>query len=175
PGNRQACASPPLSATREAPEKILCARRPLATTPGWLSGALQPVGRRIGLERPRQPQGTPQVARAGRRAREGQPFAIDLERAVRIHDHVAVTIVGTWSRHGHLLVPAVLAADRVGLDGKREVLVDARVFPPDAPGSGIIAGERRRSVNLPHAPFPRLGLGEIDERRGPALAARVLV
>src|SRR5262245_27069391 len=161
------------SATREDSEKTLCARRLPPTTSG-LSGAVQPVGGRVRLERPRQPQGTPQVARAGRRAREGQPFAIDLERAVRVHEHVAVAIVGVWLRHGHLLVPAVLAADRVGLDREREVLVAARLFPPDTRGIGIIAAKRAWPVDLPHAPFTGLGLREIDERRGPALAAGVL-
>src|SRR6185295_19059428 len=125
--------------------------------------------------RPRQPQRAPKVNRARRRAREAQPLAIDLERAVRVHEHAAVAIVGTGPRHGYLLVPAVLAAHRVGLDREREVLVNAPVLPPDALRIGIVAGERPRSVNLPHAPFPRLRLGEIDERRGPALAARVLV
>src|SRR5882672_5621830 len=72
-------------------------------------------------------------------------------------------------------MPAVLAADRVGLDREREVLVDAGVFPPDALRVRVVARERPWPVDLAHPPLPGLEPFEVDERGGPPLAARVFV
>src|SRR5438552_17385078 len=72
-------------------------------------------------------------------------------------------------------MPAVLAADRVGLNRKREVLVDAGLLPPDALGVRVVARERTRPLDLAHSPLPGLGPREIDDRGGPPPAARALV
>src|SRR6266852_1035333 len=72
-------------------------------------------------------------------------------------------------------MPAVLAADRVGLDRKREVLVDAGVFPPDALRVRVVARERPWPVDLAHPPLPGLEPFEVDERGGPPLAACVFM
>src|SRR5439155_2928555 len=72
-------------------------------------------------------------------------------------------------------MPAVLAAHRVGLDRKREVLVDAGLLPPDALGVRVVARERTRPVDLAHSPLPGLEPREVDERGGPPLAPCVFV
>src|SRR5439155_305378 len=85
-------------------------------------------------------------ARAGRGAREPAPLAVDLEGPIGVHDDVAVAIVGARPRDGHLLVPAVLAAHGIGLDREGQVLVDARVLPPDPGGVGVVAHERSHAL-----------------------------
>src|SRR5256885_319567 len=115
-------------------------------------GSVEAVRLGVGLEGPWQPEGTAQIAGPGRRARLGQPLAVDLERAVRVHEDVAVTLAGRRPGDGHLLMPAVLAADGVRLDGERQVLMNAGILPPHALGVGILAGPRAHAVHLPHAP-----------------------
>src|SRR6185295_18896122 len=122
----------------ETARNATSAARPSAARIGF-SLLLQPIGGGVRLEGPRQPQRAPQIARARRRAGLGQPLAIDLERAVGVHEDVAVAVVAARLRHGDLLVPAVLAADGVGLHREREVLVHAAVLPPHALGVRVIA------------------------------------
>src|SRR6266850_1556806 len=74
---------------------------------------LEPERGRVGLESARQPERPAQVAGTGRGPRQREPLAVDLERLVGVHEDVAVVLVGAGCRHGHLLVPAVLAADRI--------------------------------------------------------------
>src|SRR2546426_8818720 len=135
---------------------------------------LQPERGRVGLEGARQPQRPAQIARARRRPRQRQPLAIDLERLVGVHEDVAIALVGAGPRHAHLLVPAVLAADRIRLDREREVLVHTGVLPPDARGVGSGALDRLDAVQLPLPPLAGRLAREIDERGGPPLAARRL-
>src|SRR3989454_1097370 len=114
-----------------------------------------------------------EVPRPGRGGGEPEPLAVDLEGPIGVHDDVAVAIVGARPRDGHLLVPAVLAAHGIGLDREGQVLMDARVLPPDPGGVGVVAHERSHALELAHPPLPALDLLELDERAGPALASRV--
>src|SRR4029434_10988404 len=84
-----------------------------------------------------------------------EPLAEDLVRFGGVDDDVAVAVVGAGLRHAHLLVPAVLAGDGVGLDGEREVLVDAGLFPPDAARVGILALEGANAVDSGDSAPPR--------------------
>ena len=49
-------------------------------------------------------------------------------------------------------MPAVHAADRIRLDGKRQILMNSAVCPEDALSIGIGAGERLNSLFDPHLP-----------------------
>src|SRR5271155_2976633 len=69
-------------------------------------------------------------------------------------------------------MPAMGAANWIGLHGKRQVLMDAGVLPPDSFGIGIFARKRLDAVDLSHHPLAGLKLAEVDERRGPSLAAQ---
>src|SRR5438552_10608341 len=138
-------------------------------------GAPHVINGRIRLERPRQPQRAAQVAGAGRRTREREPLAVDLEGLRGVDEDVAVAIVRTGLGHGHLLVPAVLTADGIGLHRERQVLVHARFLPPDPLRVGIVALERSDAVHLAHPPLTRRVLTQVDERRAPALATEALV
>src|SRR5262245_6360470 len=87
------------------------------------ASTVQSIRRSVGLEGPRQPERPAQVVRPRGRAGERQPLAVRLERAVGVHDDVAVAIVGPRPGHRDLLVPAMLAAHRIGLHWEREVLM----------------------------------------------------
>src|SRR5438552_9874997 len=135
---------------------------------------LQTIRRGVGLERPRQPQGPPEPAGAGRGTRQGQPLAVHLVRAIGVDEHVAVAIAGRRPAHAHLLMPAVLTAHGIRMHGKGTVLVGPGTLPPHAGGVRIRALEGPDSVDVAHPPLPgRLRL-EVDERRRPALAAHLL-
>src|SRR5262249_12039728 len=107
-------------------------RRPACRSPGGGSG--QPVAGGVGLVGAREAEGSPQGAGAGRRPRQGEPAAVDLVGPGRVDHHVTVAVVGAGPLDADLLVPAVLAADGIGLDGEREVLVDSRILPEDPLG-----------------------------------------
>src|SRR5881392_1194683 len=107
--------------------------------------------------------------------REWLTLAVNLEGLIGVHNDVAVAIVGSRLGDRDLLVPAVLAAQGIGLDRERQVLVDARLRPPDPRRVGVVARERPDALPLAHPPLPALDLLEVDERGGPALASRVPV
>src|SRR5262249_28409753 len=92
---------------------------------GRPGGALDVEGIQGGPERAVHPQGATQAAGTGAAAGTGQPAPVDLVRFVRVHEYVTVTVLGLGFLDGDLLVPAVHAADRIGLHGEREVLRDA--------------------------------------------------
>ena len=63
-------------------------------------------------------------------------------RAGRVDEYVADRIGGFGLGDLDLLVPAVHAADGIGLDGEGEVLWDAPFVPPNARGIGVVGLER---------------------------------
>src|SRR5438093_1004430 len=138
----------------------------------YTRSAAERVGGGIRLERPGQPERATEVARSRRGPREPEPLAVDLEGPVGVDDDVPVAIVRARLRDRHLLVPTVLAAHGIGLHREGQVLVDARVLPPDPRGVGIVARERSHALELAHPPLPALDLLELDERGGPPLATR---
>lgn len=64
------------------------------------------------------PQRSPEIARTRSGPSHLQPAEIFFMRQVGIHKNVAIAILGTRSAHRDFLMPAVLSADRVGLDGE---------------------------------------------------------
>src|SRR5262249_21228068 len=97
-----------------------------------------------------EPERTSQAAGTGRPARHPDPLLVHLVRLFGVDEDVAVAVA--WRRlfERDALMPAVHAAHRIGLHGKRQVLMDADVSPPDARAVGIVAGERLRAVHLRH-------------------------
>src|SRR5205823_9405457 len=70
----------------------------------------------------------------------------------------------------HLLVPAVHAAPRVWVYGKRHVLVYAGVGPPHALRVRVLALPGFYAFELPHAPLAAALLLQVHQRRRPAVA-----
>ena len=105
-----------------------------------------PICRLSRPKRPIEPEGTPEVSRARRGPRAHHPLFIRPVRLLRIHLDVAVAIVGPGGLQTDPLVPAVHAADRIGLHRERQVLMHADIVPPDARRIGIVARERLGAV-----------------------------
>jgi hypothetical protein len=61
-----------------------------------------------------------------------QPAAVFFVGFISVYEDVAIAVFGSRFAHRDFLVPAVLSADRIGLDGKRQVLVYAGIFPVNA-------------------------------------------
>src|SRR5688572_17085711 len=70
-----------------------------------------------------EPQRPSEIARPWPRPREFQPLAVHLHRLVGVHDDVAIGVTLTSFLDRHALMPAVHAADGVGLDREREILM----------------------------------------------------
>src|SRR5579875_357785 len=120
-----------------------------------------------------QPQRPAQAAGTRRGPGHRDPTAIDFVRLVGIDKNVAVAIVRSGARDRYLLMPAMLAADRIRLHRESEILVHAGVVPPDPLGVGVGARERLDAPPLTHQPSPGLDLVQIDQRRRPSLAAAI--
>ena len=58
-------------------------------------------------------------------------------RLLQVHGDVAVAVAFVGLLHSHRLMPAVHAGKRIGLDGEREILMDACIGPPDAREVGV--------------------------------------
>src|SRR5947209_8736425 len=71
----------------------------------------------------------------------------------------------------HLLVPAVHAADRVGMDGEGQVLMHTALAPENAGRVWIIALKRLDAFQLTHAPGTIGCATQRDQRGGPAVRA----
>ena len=65
-----------------------------------------------------------------------------------------ITVLVAWFllHKLHALVPGVHARDRVGMDREREILVHARVLPPDAFRVGVVRCERFDTPQLSETP-----------------------
>src|SRR5579862_7282137 len=96
-------------------------------------------------------------------------------RSIGVDENVAITIFRTGPTHCDFLMPAVLSADRVGLNGEGQVLMHACILPVHAGGIGIVAFERLNAVDLPHHPLAGLNFFQIDKSGGPTLAARIFL
>src|ERR1700722_5423502 len=71
-------------------------------------------------------------------------------------------------------MPAMRAADRIGLHREGQVLMHAGVLPPDSFRIGVLARKRLDAVDLPHHPAAGFKLVQVDERGRPTLAAEIL-
>ena len=87
----------------------------------------------------RNPERTAQVVRARGRTRQSFPSLIDGERQISVYEDVAVAIFASSLFYANHLMPAVHAADRIGMHRKSDVLMNAGVAPPHAFGLGIRA------------------------------------
>ena len=117
-----------------------------------------------------KPQWTPHISRPRPRPRLLQPLVINLHRLVGVDKDVRVTIARLGLSYGNFLMPAMHAADGIGLHGERQILMDARIRPPHASGIRIGRCERLNALGLTHhqvAVFAR----QRHHSRRPALAA----
>ena len=89
---------------------------------------------------------------------------------VGINENITVPVFGAWFGHANLLMPAMLAADKVGLHGKGQILMHSGILPENSLGVRIIAFERLDPVHMAHHPFPIADPLKIDKRGGPTLA-----
>src|SRR5262249_50628872 len=74
----------------------------------------------------------------------------------------------------HFLMPAVHAANGVGLNGKRQVLRHAPFAPPDPLRIRIVAGERDWPFDLPDKPFSWFWLRDLHNVGTIAIARGIL-
>src|SRR6266700_4162624 len=72
-----------------------------------------------------------------RRSCLGQPFPVNLARLGGIDMDVAVLVVASGFANTHSLMPAMHSGNRIGMNWKSQVLMDAHVIPPDAQGIGV--------------------------------------
>ena len=79
-------------------------------------------------------------------------------RLVCIDEDVAVAISIDSTGNRHLLVPAVLSAHWVRLDGKNQVLMNTCILPVNAGRVGVSACERTHAMYLAHHPLARFDL-----------------
>src|SRR5580704_1887996 len=122
---------------------------------------------------PNHPQRSAEVAGAGSSASHLQPATIFFVGLISVHEDVTVAIPRACFAHRDSLVPAMLSADRVGLNGEGQILMYARIFPVDARRIGIVAFEGLNAMDRAHHPLPRFDLLQIDQRRGPAFTAKI--
>jgi hypothetical protein len=85
----------------------------------------------------------------------------------RIDHHIAVAVPLVRRLEPHLLVPAVHPRDGVRLDGKREVLVDPGVAPPDPGRVGVVGLERPGPSSAAEASPSRVRRRARDQRPPP--------
>ena len=84
-------------------------------------------------------------------------------RLVGVHEDVAITVPPRCRRHDYFLMPAVLAADRIGLHRKDQVLMDTRILPVNSGRISIVTCKRMNAMDLTHPPLSRLNLRQLDE------------
>ncbi len=130
---------------------------------------------RVRTVHPNQPERPAQSARAGRGACELYPSAVLFVGLIGIDEDVAIAIVRTGRRHGYLLVPAVLSADRVRLHRKHKVLVHTCILPVNARRIRILTGKWPDPMNLPHHPLPGSNLLQVDQSARPALVPNIFL
>src|SRR5260370_8229572 len=104
--------------------------------------------------RPEHPQRAPQPIRTiCLRARHRQPMLVNLVRFIGIDVHITIAVLQVSCFYRHFLVPAMHAADRIGMDGEGQVLMPAALPPENARCVGI--GALKRPYTLPLAQPPR--------------------
>src|SRR4030095_10725394 len=84
-----------------------------------------------GPERAVEPVRSARAVGPGRGAGARHPFLVLPMRFVRVDADVAVVAVRSRLLDFHALVPAVHAADRIGLNGERWILSDSHFSPHD--------------------------------------------
>src|SRR5258707_9101759 len=81
---------------------------------------------------PRDPKRATKILRSWRGASQLEPTLVLSMSLGGVNKYVTVAIVVRSFGHGHLLVPTVLSAHRVRLDGKNQILMHTRIFPVNA-------------------------------------------
>lgn len=114
---------------------------------------------------PDQPGWAPQIVGSGSGPRPLHPSAILFMRFVRINEDISIAVLLSRAGDGNFLVPAMLTADGIGLHGKNQILMHARVFPGDAGRISITARKAANPMQLMHLPLSRTILGQINQCR----------
>src|SRR6202453_3235584 len=122
---------------------------------------------------PNHPQGTTQLAGDGNRATHLQPAEIFFVGLIGVDENVPITILCAGFAHRNFLMPAVLSADWIGLNGEGQVLGRPCIFPMDTRRIRIVALEGLNAVDRPHHPLSRLNLLQIDQRCRPAFTTKI--
>src|SRR5262249_28252335 len=111
----------------------------------------------------------------GRGPRQFEPSPIHFVRFGRVDENIAVTIVGTRSFETDFLMPAMSAANRIGLDRESKILMNARIFPPYSLGIAVAARKWAYTVHLAHFPTASSRSPQVDQGSGPLFAADFFV
>ena len=85
-----------------------------------------------GAQGPFEPEGAAQAVWAGSGSGHSEPLFVVFGRAFGIDEDVAVLVVWTGALDADPLVPAVHAADGVGVHSVGDVLMDPAIAPEDA-------------------------------------------
>src|ERR1700687_2776303 len=124
---------------------------------------------------PRHPQWTAKAPRPRRGTSQRLPPLIHRKRKIGIDEDVAVAVVSAGPLHAHHLVPAVHAADRIRMDRECNVLVHARIAPPNSFCIGIGGVVGFHSRDLAHFPLSLADFLQIDPRARHAFDLILLV
>src|SRR5579875_715888 len=102
---------------------------------------------------PIHPQGPAQTAGIGT-TDLGKPALIHLMRLLRIHEDIAIAVLRSCFADSHFLMPAVHAADRIGLHRKGKVLWHPTLAPQmrDESGSALANGAGPSTWRTSHLP-----------------------
>ena len=91
-----------------------------------------------------------------------------------IDKNVAVFILGTRLCHAHFLMPAMLAADKVGLHREGQILMHPGIFPENSFRVWIATLEWLDAVHMTHHPLAIAYALQIHKRGRPPLASLCL-
>src|SRR6266566_4666168 len=76
----------------------------------------------------------------------GQPFLVDHMRFLGIDIHITICISWVGRLNHNLLVPAMHAADRIGMDRESQILMHSTLAPEDACRVWIVACKRLNTL-----------------------------
>ena len=102
----------------------------MAAARDQFSGKVKSFGR--GPIDANHPQWSPKIVGAGRGAGHLQPAAILFVSPIGVDENVAIAILGGSFAHRNFLMPAMLPANRIRLNGEGQVLMHAGIFPMNA-------------------------------------------
>ena len=88
-----------------------------------------------------------------------------------IDKNVAVFILGTGLGHAHFLMPAMLAADKVGLHREGQILMHPAIFPENSFRIRVATLEWLDAVHMTHHPLAIAYALQIHKRGRPPLGA----
>src|SRR5262249_3992045 len=144
---------------------------------------VEPVARGVRLVSAGQPEGPAESPGTRGGPRHVEPAPVHLVRLVRVDQDVAVAVVHPGPLDPHLLLPAVLAAERVRVGGEGQGRRGKGRFwgPPASPqkpraesGSSLGNGRTPGIVRIRHCPAPagRRSTSAVDQRSPPVSSAR---